>query len=535
MQAVQVVRVSQLSYGVEDEDTRTELDSHAEACVVGKHALIFHDFDRPVNVTTYDPKGPTAKSMRTVSAALAYDDPETGETLILIVHQAISIPHMEHNLMSTFQLRLNDVIVNDVPKILTDTPKVDDHCLIVPPPSDEDYDPHLIPLGLHRVNSMFLSRKPSQAEFDSCRKFELTYESPDYDPSDPSFAQQEEEFCNNFRGEYQEPVAGVASLSVDPQVDQVAQVSSRACAQETYELQMNVAQVTLYDVSNTLDDKSFLEDMVSQVKVPHPRKIGVSGLGADVKKQGTVDAEKLSKNWSIGLDTAHRTLKVTTQRGVRTVLHPTLSRRFRTNDRQLRYRRLPVTLFTDTMYASVKSRRQNKCAQVFGSQEGWCRAYPMQKESEAHEALTLLHQREGVPNVMIMDNAQAQIKGKFRQKCRQVQTHCKQIEPHTPKSNAAENVINQLKTKVGLKMVKSKCPNRLWDDCLEREAYCRSCTALDIFGLGGQVPETIVSGETADISPFAIYDWYEWVKFRDSTVAFPDDKFVLGRDLGPVL
>ena len=157
------------------------------------------------------------------------------------------------------------------------------------------------------------------------------------------------------------------------------------------------------------------------------------------------------------------------------------------------------------------------------------------KESQAHEALTLLHQREGVPNVMVMDNAQTQIRGKFRQICRSVGTHCKQTEPHTPQSNAAEGVINQLKTKVGMKMVKSKAPKRLWDDCLELEAYCRSCTALDIYGLGGQVPETVVSGETADISPFAIHQWYEWVKFRETTVAFPEDKLVLGRDLGPAI
>ena len=54
-------------------------------------------------------------------------------------------------------------------------------------------------------------------------------------------------------------------------------------------------------------------------------------------------------------------------------------------------------------------------------------------------------------------------------------------------------------------MVCSQAPKRLWDDCLEREAYVRSLTALDIYGLSGQVPETIVSGETADISPFATF------------------------------
>jgi len=37
------------------------------------------------------------------------------------------------------------------------------------------------------------------------------------------------------------------------------------------------------------------------------------------------------------------------QRGVQTILHPSLSRRFRMNDRQLRSKRLRHDVFTDTM------------------------------------------------------------------------------------------------------------------------------------------------------------------------------------------
>jgi hypothetical protein len=53
--------------------------------------------------------------------------------------------------------------------------------------------------------------------------------------------------------------------------------------------------------------------------------------------------------------------------------------------------------------------------------------------------------------------------------------------------------------------------------------------------LGGQIPETIVSDESADISPFAAFKWYKWVLFRDTSVTCPDDMIVLGRDLGPVV
>jgi hypothetical protein len=65
-------------------------------------------------------------------------------------------------------------------------------------------------------------------------------------------------------------------------------------------------------------------------------------------------------------------------------------------------------------------------------------------------------------------------------------------------------------------MLSSACPNALWDDYIIMEAYVRSHTALDIFGLEGQVPESKVKGETVDISTIEEYDWYEWVKFCDT-------------------
>ena len=84
-------------------------------------------------------------------------------------------------------------------------------------------------------------------------------------------------------------------------------------------------------------------------------------------------------------------------------------------------------------------------------------------------------------------------------------------------------------------MVRTKSPKRLWDHCLEREAYVRSLTAHDIYKLDGQVPETIVLGNTADISALALFGWFEWVMFRDTVAAYADDKMVLGRDLGPAI
>jgi hypothetical protein len=60
-------------------------------------------------------------------------------------------------------------------------------------------------------------------------------------------------------------------------------------------------------------------------------------------------------------------------------------------------------MFTDKMYSTILSRQKNKAAQIFCTNFGFVRAFPMKKEREAHEALSLLFHRDGVPNVMFMD------------------------------------------------------------------------------------------------------------------------------------
>jgi hypothetical protein len=52
---------------------RSDLDSYADASVVGMEVITFHDFERPVNVSGYDPKGPVAMALKTVSSVMAYD------------------------------------------------------------------------------------------------------------------------------------------------------------------------------------------------------------------------------------------------------------------------------------------------------------------------------------------------------------------------------------------------------------------------------------------------------------------------------
>jgi hypothetical protein len=99
----------------EEKETRSELDSHASTCVIGCYALVTHDFDRPVNITGFDPSCGTVEEVQTVSAALAYDDLTSGVVRILIIHQAILFGPTDHNLLCPMQLRMNDVRVEEIP------------------------------------------------------------------------------------------------------------------------------------------------------------------------------------------------------------------------------------------------------------------------------------------------------------------------------------------------------------------------------------------------------------------------------------
>jgi hypothetical protein len=217
------------------------------------------------------------------------------------------------------------------------------------------------------------------------------------------------------------------------------------------------------------------------------------------------------------------------------MIHPSLTKRYKTNDRQLRYRRLPVTMNTDTMFSTILSRQKNKAAQICCTDFGFVRVFPLKKEKEAHEALSLLFHRDGVPNVMVMDGAKSQVEGEFRRKLCDAGFHIKQTEPHTQSSNMGEGAVRELKKGIGRKKLLSGCPKRFWDDCIIREAYVRSHTSLDIYGLEGQVPESKIKGETVEISTISEYAWYEWVKFRDTAAKFPVSKIQLGRDLGAAI
>jgi hypothetical protein len=216
-----------------------------------------------------------------------------------------------------------------------------------------------------------------------------------------------------------------------------------------------------------------------------------------------IDPQTLAARWMISPERAKRTVVMTMQRGVRTCLNPTLSWQFPTNDQMLKYKRVLHTMFSDMLLAGSVSRQGNKMAQAYATSFGWARAHPMKCKGDAHKTLSLVFQHNGVPPTMVTNDSKEQTKGEFRRKLKEADCHPRVTEPYSLWQQAAEGCIHELKRGSSRKMIKTGSPKCLWDHCLELEAYVRSCTSNDIYMTAGQVPETIMTGNTANISHIA--------------------------------
>ena len=84
-------------------------------------------------------------------------------------------------------------------------------------------------------------------------------------------------------------------------------------------------------------------------------------------------------------------------------------------------------------------------------------------------------------------------------------------------------------------MIQSRAPMRLFNDCLDFESYIRSNTEHGLYKLDGKGLETVVAGETSNISQFCAFDCFEWVLFQHGTVLYLDVHFKFDRYLGPII
>jgi hypothetical protein len=266
------------------------------------------------------------------------------------------------------QMRLHDVVVNETPKFQSLEPTSVSHTIIVR--GDAVDDVLVITLDLFGVVSCFPTFTPSQEEFETYPRYELTYESPVYDPTVTLFSKQEATMTDSY-------LKLRASWDSHPKRRQVCSLRQKELEIEKSSVSYINTSAKLQDLSAVLDHGKLLVELKQNVNIAD---MNVSSIHATMIEKGGVDAVTLANNFGIGIEASKRTRIVTTQRGVSKMIHPSLNKRYKTNDRQLRYRNLPVTLFTDTMYSTILSRQGNRAAQIICDGAGWGRAVPMKKE-----------------------------------------------------------------------------------------------------------------------------------------------------------
>jgi hypothetical protein len=118
----------------------------------------------------------------------------------------------------------------------------------------------------------------------------------------------------------------VSDVNIDVYPDEPQFVSG------TFEL-----DVVLASVSSVLCDQAMLPHLISKIQVAthihdddvqvaemnlHGERVASAGATFLKTRHSMVNMEELSRQWWIGLQTAHDTLKVMTQFGIRHAMHP---------------------------------------------------------------------------------------------------------------------------------------------------------------------------------------------------------------------
>jgi hypothetical protein len=177
---------------------RCELDSHVDTCVAGENCIILGYTNQTVNVSAFSDMHKPLENVPIVTAANAYDNQDTGDTIILIMGQAIYMgKDMPNTLICPNQLRRNGITVDECPKHLAPINKPSTHSIICP---DDNLE---IPLSLQGVTSYFITCTPTIHEMETCKWIHLTDEHF-WDPHSEAFMKEEQKYDD--RQEYIRPI-----------------------------------------------------------------------------------------------------------------------------------------------------------------------------------------------------------------------------------------------------------------------------------------------------------------------------------------
>ena len=278
---------------------RMEIDNHADTTVLGHNCIVMSYTCRECDIAPYSDEYDALKSIPVVTGATAWTHPATGETIILIIHEALWFgDRLDHSLINPNQLRHFGLDVEDNPYRSGMGIRFDDEL-------------DGIPFTSEGATILFDTRTPTSDELETCRHVQLTSQHP-WDPRDVCFpgGRKRRADGENF---------GLSQTTVDSTVT-VAAIRRK---QETDE---RCGMGSEAGVKGTVyDQDEFAARLIASVNVSaadvDPAKmedLPASRSFYSKERKTSVDPRDLSEKWGISLSKAMRTLKVTADRQVGT-------------------------------------------------------------------------------------------------------------------------------------------------------------------------------------------------------------------------
>ena len=461
-----------------------ELDSHADTIVAGANCVIINYTGRECDVAPYSEEYESIQNVPIVTAATAWQSSTTGQTYILVMNEALWMgPSLPNTLINPNQLRHYGVTVQDNPV---------SHKPLYIMSEDNSFSMELKMKGTIVMAHTFT---PSAEELNECPHIILS--SPhQWDPQNVTFngnSRSFEEEINKIRG--------ISSVMIDQNNDllhDLGDISHRIICSTS----------TLVETRKQTLEKTSLD--IGNADIHHPNTFQSKGRHTDVS------ASDLSERWCISIAQATATLKNTTQKFLRSAILP-LARRYRA-DRMFHRKTLKGDWATDTMVARSKSLDGNLYAQVFANKGYFAKVYPMDKKSKCGDALKIFCREFGVPESLTFDGSKEQT-GKNTTFMKQIRSNNIKhhiIEPEFHQQNPVEGVIRELRKKWFRIMVSKRVPCKLWDYGYKWVSETMSMTHTSSGGMDGSIPIAKVTGETADISEYLDFGFYDQVWYRDN-------------------
>ena len=146
------------------DNPKSELDSHTNMIVLGKHSFVFEWSGKSCTVNPSNDCLWYVKGVPIIDSAIAYECPYYHECYIRLLWNALYLPNMEDNLIPLFIMQASRATVNNTPKIHCTDPTSNDHYKFF------DKSELNIPLHINGTFYFFPTRRPTDNEPYLCEK-----------------------------------------------------------------------------------------------------------------------------------------------------------------------------------------------------------------------------------------------------------------------------------------------------------------------------------------------------------------------------